>query len=154
MNAIYWAVDDPIRPKSHDQGALVTPGATPPMDALMCVQGPLALRQHPRWRVVPSLEVGELAGYAPPSPGRASRWLDAAPRIGNSVFLKLFTHGAAEKNAGPLLGGDIDRTIDHVRDACRARSWHLAFATARDCHEAILRAAGLPASSAPQAAGA
>lgn len=137
VNAIYWAVDDPAQPKSHDRGPLVQPGATPPEHALLCIQGPLTLRAHPRWKVLPSLEVGELAGYAPPSQDRADRWLDAAPRIGNEIFVKLFTHGAPEKNATPLLGGDIAAAIEQVRRACRSRGWRLAHATAWDCFCAI-----------------
>lgn len=148
VNAIYWAVDDPDRPRSHDSGDLVVPGAVPPRDALLCVQGPLTMRSHPRWRVVPSLEVGELAGYAAPSPARAVAWLDAAPRIGNEVFVKLFTHGAPEKNAGPLLDGFIDRVLRDVQRACTARGWRLSFDTAWECYTAILAAAGLPLPSA------
>jgi hypothetical protein len=137
VNAIYWAVDDPRRPKSHDRGPLVTVGAVPPTDALLCVQGPLAIRPHPRWRILPSLEVGELAGYAPPAADRAARWLDAAPRVGNAVFVKLFTHGAAEKNARPLLGGHIGAHIAHLRAACHQRGWRLAHGTAWDTFQAI-----------------
>lgn len=137
VNAIYWAVDDPARPKSHDDGPLVTRDAPAPADALLCVQGPLTLRPHPRWRIVPTLEVGELAGYAPPAPARARAWLDAAPRLGNDVFVKLYTHGAPEKNAGPMLGGDLDRAIAQLRDATHARGWRLAHATAFDVWRTI-----------------
>jgi hypothetical protein len=140
VNAIYWAVDDPARPKSHDTGILATVGRSAPPDALLCVQGPLALRPHPRWRPLPSLDVGELAGYAPPAPERAERWLAAAPRIGNDVFVKLFTHGAPEKNGGPLLGGFIERTIADVRTACHRREWRLQHATAWEMSQRILSA--------------
>lgn len=140
VNAIYWAVDDPDRPKSHDRGPLVTVGATAPKDALLCVQGPLTVRAHPRWRLLPSLEVGELARYAPPEPTRAEHWLDAAPRIGNEVFVKLFTHGAPEKNAEPLLNGFAADTIEQVRTAAHRRGWRLAFATAWEMFGAIAAA--------------
>ncbi|MEI2720460.1 MAG: hypothetical protein V9E87_09970 [Gemmatimonadales bacterium] len=145
VNAIYWAVDDPVRPKSHDTGPLVTPGATPPKDALLCVQGPLTMRPHPRWRILPSLEVGELAGYARPGADRADCWLDAAPRIGNEVFVKLFAHGAIEKNARPMLGGDLDTTLRQVRAACARRGWRLAHATAWEMFNAIEAARLAPA---------
>ncbi|HEY4099463.1 MAG TPA: hypothetical protein VGM20_01145 [Gemmatimonadales bacterium] len=140
INAIYWAVDDPAQPKSHDTGRLVEPGATAPDDALLCVQGPLTLRRHPRWRVLPTLEVGELAGYAAPSRARARAWIDAAPRIGNAIFLKLYTHGAPEKNAGPLLGGFIEETIALLQAQCEARRWELAFATAWETYLAVEQA--------------
>ncbi|MES2124544.1 MAG: hypothetical protein V4503_07615 [Gemmatimonadota bacterium] len=143
VNAIYWATDNPSEPKSHDSGALVARGVAPPPDALLCVQGPLGLRPHPRWRVLPTLEVGELAGYAPPGAVRVTNWLDHAPRIGNDVFLKLFTHGAPEKNAGPLLGGFIDQVLRDVRAEANRRRWRLNFVTAWECHQQILSAAGL-----------
>ncbi|HEY8061518.1 MAG TPA: hypothetical protein VID74_01915 [Gemmatimonadales bacterium] len=137
VNAIYWAVDDPARAKSHDTGSLATRDGAPPRDALLCVQGPLTLRRHPRWRVIPSLEVGELAAYAAPSRARAKHWLDAAPRIGNDLFVKLYTHGAPEKNSGPLLEGFIDGAVNHVRAECRRRGHRLRFATAWEFCQAI-----------------
>jgi hypothetical protein len=145
VNAIYWAVDDPARPKSHDQGILVEPGTPPPAAALLCVQGPLALGRHPRWRVLPTLDVGELAGYAAPSAARAVRWITHAPRIGNDIFVKLYTHGAPEKNATALLGGHIAHAIAHVRSACEARGWRLRHATAWETYQRILAAAGVHA---------
>jgi hypothetical protein len=144
VNAIYWAVDDPRAPRSHDRGRLVQPDVAPPPDALLCIQGPLTLRPHPRWRVLPTLEVGELAGYALPSPDRVEHWLRAAPRIGNDVFLKLYTHGAPEKNAEPLLGGAIDRMFNSLRAACTGRGWRLEFVSAWEMHLSVLRAAELP----------
>ena len=144
VNAIYWAVDDSVLPKSHDSGQLVTPGAPRPADGLLCIQGPLTVHSHPRWRILPTLEVGELAGVAPPSRTRAECWLDAAPRIGNDVFVKLFTHGAPEKNAGPLLGGFIDRTLNDVRAACTDRGFRLHFVSAWECRRAVFDAAQLP----------
>lgn len=144
INAIYWAVDNPATPRSHERGVLVQPGKAPPVDALLCIQGPLSVRAHPRWRILPSLEVGELAGYAPPSPSRAVAWLDAAPRIGNDVFVKLFTHGAPEKNAEPLLGGFVDQVLSDVRSACLAREWQLSFVTAWEMNGIIRRLAAAP----------
>jgi hypothetical protein len=142
VNSIYWAVDDPDRPKSHDSGPLVVPGAVPPAEALLCVQGPLTLRAHPKWRVLPSLEVGELAANAPPAPDRAERWLDAAPRIGNDVFVKLFAHGAIERHARPMLGHDIALTLQHMRAACGRRGWRLRYDTAWEMFTAIEVARG------------
>src|SRR6202043_585670 len=42
INSIYYATDDPARPKSHDRGINV--GSAPrPANSLMLIQGPLAL---------------------------------------------------------------------------------------------------------------
>jgi hypothetical protein len=129
VNSIYWAVDDPLRPKSHDDGIPARPGGTPPASGLLMVQGPLGLG----WQGLrPFLEVGELAGHKSVSRGRAKVWLDNAPRIGNQVFLKLHSHGAPEKNAGPLLGGLLGEAIEAIKAVCRTRDWALRHATAWD----------------------
>jgi hypothetical protein len=131
VNDIYWAIDDPALPKSHDTGTRLLPAHPAPADALLMVQGPLTVRRHPRYRVLPTLEVGELAGYALPTPQRARAWLRAAPRVGNHVFVKLFGHGAQERNGPPLLeGGGLDRCLTMVRDECARRNWRLGFLSA------------------------
>jgi hypothetical protein len=131
VNTIYWAIDDPQQPKSHDRGIPLAAGSAPPPEALLMIQGPLTVRTHPRYKVVPTLDVGELAGYALPSPARAHAWLRAAPRVGNHVFVKLYGHGAQERNGPPLLQqGGLDRCISMVRDECRRRGWRLGFLSA------------------------
>ena len=131
VNQIYWAVDDPARPKSHDSGTALIPGVAAPTDSLLMMQGPLTVRMHPRYRVLPTLEVGELAGYALPTPQRARSWLRAAPRVGDHVFVKLFGHGAQERNGPALLnGGGLDRCLTMVREECDRRGWRLGFLSA------------------------
>ncbi len=81
--------------------------------------------------MIPTLEVGELAGYALPTPQRAHAWLRAAPRVGNHLFVKLFGHGAHERNGAALLeGGGLDRCLAMVRDECSRRGWRLGFMSA------------------------
>ena len=131
VNSIYWAVDDPQGPKSHDTGIPLRIGEAAPPDSLLMVQGPLTLRRHPRYRVLPTLEVGELAAYALPTAARARAWLAAAPRVGNHVFVKLFGHGGQERNASALLdGGGLDRCLTLVRSECARRGWRLGFLSA------------------------
>ena len=43
VNTVYWATDDPLKPKSHDTGVPVTPGKKQTGDLLM-VPGPLGFR--------------------------------------------------------------------------------------------------------------
>src|SRR5262249_4722919 len=121
VNTIYWAKDDPFRPKSHDTGVPVTPNSGVAGDLLM-IPGPLTLNLR-EWRrpLVPRLEVGELAGNCQPTRHRAELWQRVAPRIGEDLFIKLFAHGAPEKNAVPLLADDgvLDRTLRYLTDDCR-----------------------------------
>ena len=134
VNSIYWATDDPGRPRSHDDGVPVRPGGTPPASSLLLVQGPLAIRRN---GFRPSLEVGELAGHDPVTEGRVEAWLRAAPRVGNHVFVKLHGHGAPEKNAAPLLDKDLAAALTLTRAACERRGWQLAHATAWEAYRAI-----------------
>ena len=146
VNSIYWAVDNPEAPKSHDDGIPVTPGGTAPPEALLMVQGPLGVRwPRERWPR-PALEVGELAGNNPVTPGRVASWLDCAPRLGGHVFVKLHTHGAPEKNAGPLLERDLDRVFTLVHQQAAERGWQVVHATAWDVVRGIeaLIAGGSP----------
>jgi hypothetical protein len=78
---------------------------------------------------VPRIETGELAGYSRPSLHRARLWLKHAPRIGEDVFIKLYAHGAPEKNAGPMLGGDLDRMFECMAQVCAESGVALHFAT-------------------------
>ena len=78
VNQIYWATDDPQRPKSYDTGTPLEPGG--PGGDLLMIPGPLGLRW--RERMLPRIEKGEIAGYDLPTAYRFRRWLDFAPRLG------------------------------------------------------------------------
>jgi hypothetical protein len=139
VNSIYWAIDDPLRPKSHDRGPIVEAGRWEPGDLLM-IPGPIGPRWEPgRWR--PKLEAGELAHRDPATPRRVRGWLDMAPRVGADIFLKLHTHGTQERTRAALLGGVLDETFRLIADECRRRGIALHFATAWDLREAVERAA-------------
>ena len=132
VNRIYWATDDPSRPKSHDRGTPVRVGGDVEGDLLM-IPGPLTLNLQ-EWRTarVPRLEVGELAGHAQATRHRVALWKRVAPRIGEDLFIKLFAHGAPEKNAGPLLDPDgvLDRTFRYLADDARRAGQQLFFVSA------------------------
>jgi len=144
VNTIYWAKDDPTRPKSHDTGVPVTAHGAVAGDLLM-IPGPLTLNLR-EWRVplVPRVEIGELAGHCQPTAHRVSLWKRVAPRIGEDLFIKLFAHGAPEKNAGPLLADDgvLDRTLRYLAEDSLRSGTQLFFVSAwhmRTAVEAIRR---------------
>jgi hypothetical protein len=138
VNTIYWATDDPVRPRSHESGIPLKPGGPVAGDLLM-IPGPLALNLK-EWNqpLVPKLEIGELAGNALPTRYRAKLWTKAAPQIGGDVFIKLFAHGAPEKNAGPLLeGGALARTLDYLAEEAADLGAQLLFVSAWEMWQAI-----------------
>jgi len=132
VNTIYWAKDDPVRAKSHDTGVSVTARGSVDGDLLM-IPGPLTLNLR-EWRrpLVPRLEVGELAGHCWPTRHRVRLWKRAAPRLGEDLFIKLFAHGAPEKNARPLLDDDgvLDRTLRYLTEDCRRSGLQVFFVSA------------------------
>ncbi len=113
VNSIYYAFDDPMRPKSHDKGIPARNGQAPPEGGLLIIQGPLQLDWgRRRLRVLPGLENADLHGSAPPSERRLRLWLQAQVGVvGRSgwIFVKLHTHGAVERNAAALFGETTQR---------------------------------------------
>lgn len=113
INQIYYAIDDPHLPKSHDRGVRAAVGTTPSEDKLLLIQGPLllALRRETGKRLL-QLENGNLSASQPPSRSRIGNWLRACVQVKGREdwsFIKLHTHGAPEENANVLLG---DAMID------------------------------------------
>ena len=139
VNTIYWANDDPKRPKSHDTGLPLA--ANRPVDGdLLMVPGPLTVNLR-EWRrpLVPRIEVGELAGHCLPTRHRVTLWKRVAPRLEKDLFIKLFAHGAPEKNAVPLLEEDgvLARTLRYLADDGRASGVQLFFVSAWHMRVAI-----------------
>lgn len=108
INSIYYATDDPHRPKSHNTGVDVRVGGRPVGD-LLIVQGPLTLD----WRRL-KIENAEVAGYCPATPRRVKLWVDQ--RIGVAgkpdwVFVKAHTHGCQERNFSAALDGTLHEAL-------------------------------------------
>jgi hypothetical protein len=117
VNVIYRVTDGPNRPRSFARGALVRPGL-PAVGDLTLIPDPLALDSGMRGPLRPCLESGELAGYRLPSRHGARFWLRIAPRLAGHVFIKLFGHGAQERNSGPLLQGGLDVFFSSLEHEC------------------------------------
>jgi hypothetical protein len=138
LNSIYWAKDDPARPKSYDTGIDVVPGGPVAGDLLM-IQGPFGVYlrhglRHGRWR--PSIEIGELSAANPVTPQRVQVWMEAAPRIGSDLFLKLFSHGTQERNCGVLLNGGLAELFTELQQQCSRMGAELRFVTAWQMYQA------------------
>jgi hypothetical protein len=134
VNQIYWCTNNPDnRPRSFDHGIEATPGGGKRGDLLM-ITGPLGLRFRDRLR--PRLETGEIAGYDLPAPSRVRQWFDLAPTIGDELFLKLYTHGAPEKNLEPLLNGGLGNLFRWIAEEADSRGMEFHWATAWEMYQA------------------
>lgn len=110
LNSIYYAVDDPARPRSHEYGVPARAGTQAPPNALLMVQGPLTFDMRRRiWKVFPGLENGAIDssdGHVP-TLERFASWVNVGVAVAGRpewVFVKVYTHGAVEGNAAVLLG--------------------------------------------------
>jgi hypothetical protein len=136
INSIYWAVDDPHRPKSHDRGVGVRAGARPP-NSLLMIQGPLTLDWSRRkFGVLPGIENACLQKTQPPTEKRLELWLRAGvtiPTRPNLYFVKLHTHGVNEPNQDVLLGEPMVRFHALLRErADRDPLFRYHYVTARE----------------------
>jgi hypothetical protein len=133
INAIYYAKDDPLRPKSHDWGVDVGMNDAAPSDSLMLIQGPLLLDARRR-----RIENGCLQASQPPDMHRLELWLKAnvhVPSRPDWRFVKLHTHGAPQANQEILLGQsmlEFHRGLQKRADA--DRKFHFHYVTAREMY--------------------
>lgn len=143
-NSIYWAVDDPGRPKSHDAG--VPLGTAPrPANALLMIQGPLLLDWGRRkWGLLPGIENGDLIPALPPSGRRLDLWLRAGVHVPTRpgwVFVKLHTHGCKDDNTPCLLGPPmVEFHRELRRRADRDPLFRFHYVTAREMANLALAA--------------
>jgi hypothetical protein len=144
INSIYYACDDPLRPRSHDRGADVGAGPAP-ANALMLIQGPLLLDWGRRkWGLLPRLENACIQATQPPTAGRLNLWLKARVQVPGRpdwFFVKLHTHGAKGSNADVLLGGAMASFHEALaRRAAEDPQFHFHYVTARETYN-LVRAA-------------
>ena len=138
VNRIYYAVDDPARPRSHDTGTDVGRGP-PPDRGLMLIQGPLVLDWGRRkWGVLPRVENACLQGNQWPSDARLANWLRARVQVASRpdwFFVKLHTHGANEANMPVLLGQPMAAFHRRLRErADRDPAFRFHYVTAREMY--------------------
>jgi hypothetical protein len=134
VNTIYYCNGDPQRPKSYDDGVPVTVGGGVDGD-LLIIPGPLGMRW--RDRLLPRLETGELRYGNVATPYRVRRWVDIAPRIGGDSFIKLYTHGAQERNSAALLSGLLETGFNLLVEEAGRRECAIHFVTAWQMYLAI-----------------
>lgn len=141
INSIYYAIDDPGRPKSHDTGVKVQAGVEGHGD-LMIIQGPLTLNWRRRSRgFFPRIENGEIDADNPPLPDRVDLWVRQHIHVKGRpewIFVKVHTHGATEHNAAVFLGEPFHVLHRHLQERYNdGVQFKLHYVTAREMYNVI-----------------
>lgn len=141
VNAIYYATDDPQRPKSHDTGVPVRAGGKASGD-LMIVQGPLGLNWRERkFGVMPRIENADVRRGCPPTPARVDDWVRTGIHVEGRpewVFVKVHTHGTQERDMDTLLGQSAHTMHTHLETRYNdGREYVLHYVTAREVYNII-----------------
>jgi hypothetical protein len=140
-NSIYYAVNKPGQPRSHDSG--VDAGTAPvPDNSLLLIQGPLIFDWRRRKKgVLPSLENGCLQASQPPAVERLHAWLKARVQVPSRpdwFFVKLHAHGAEEQSHDALLGPPmVQFHLDLCEMARRNPRFHYHYVTAREMYNLV-----------------
>lgn len=141
VNSIYYAIDDPKKPKSYNTGSLARVGEKNARGLLM-VQGPLGFRWKGRKRkYFPSVDDGEIAGNNPPTRERVDFWVNTGVHVlgrPDWVIVKAFTHGAPKREHKTLLGVPIITMHNHLKEKYNnGTSHYLHYVTSRELYNII-----------------
>lgn len=144
VNSIYWAVDDPHRPKSHNTGIDLGTAPKPP-NSLLMIQGPLVIDWKQRkFGIIPKVENSCLQKNQPPDKNRIECWLNAGVSVAtkpNWLFAKLHTHGVNEPNQDVLLGQPMVRFHETLQERTdRNPLFRFHYVTAREMANIALAA--------------
>jgi len=148
INSIYYATDDPLKPKSHDVGVPVRVGGSESGD-LMIVQGPLGLNwRNRRLGVMPRIENADVRRGSPPTPERVDAWVRTGVHVEGRpewVFVKVHTHGLQDHDMDTLLGAPTDAMHAHLDRAYNdGKRYVLHYVSAREVYNIVKAAeAGL-----------
>ncbi len=135
VNSIYYAIDTPGMPKSHDWGVDAKVGSRG--KGLLMVQGPLRLNfKIKKYGLIPRIENGSLLGNYLPSQERVKLWIDTGIHIQGApehVFVKLYTHGAQESVMRMMFdNGGLKTLFEAIRSYGDEEKVSIHFVSARE----------------------
>jgi len=141
INSIYYAIDDPTKPKSHDTGVDVSVRGGQKGD-LILIQGPLCLSwKRRKWFFLPRLENGSLIDNNPPYADRVDLWISRNIHVqgkSNWIFVKVYTHGCQEGNMKMLLDGGLDFMFSYLASNYNdKKKFFLHYVTCREMYNII-----------------
>jgi len=141
INSIYYAIDDPDKPKSHDTGISATTGKQS-QRGLLCIQGPLCFNlKYRKFGVIPRIENGCLTCDIPMTRERIHLWLKQRIHVQNRsdvVFIKLYCHGTQEKSMDYFFKqGALGKLFSLLEEYCSINNHTLYYVSARQMYNVI-----------------
>ena len=145
VNEIYYCVDDPDKPKSHDSGVPTRVGYHPRANEFMIFEGPLVV-DWADWQSVthPTFEDGNLYYEMETNLHRFEVWLNANIHVegrSNWVFVRPFTHGChlrAEGSYENIYGENMHRMLTEVERLYNdGQKYRLHYVTAREAYNIV-----------------
>jgi hypothetical protein len=141
INSIYYAIDDPHKPKSHNSGRRVRVGESQPHD-LMIIQGPLGLIWHSRkFGLLPRIENSDIRTSSPPTRKRIDEWVNIGIHVEGRpewVVVKIHTHGTQEPDMPTLLGQSMGDAFTYLENKYNdGVEWKLHYVSARETYNII-----------------
>lgn len=141
VNSIYYAIDNPEKPKSHDTGRDVEVGKKG--GGLLMIQGPLGLSWHkPKYGVLPRIENGGIYANNPPTMKRIASWLDCNVHVDGvlkHVFIKIYTHGTQEGVMKALFDKNgFERLFEGLAEISEQKGIKLHYLSARETANMVL----------------
>ncbi len=141
LNTIYYAKDDPEKPKSYETGRPIVKGGKAWGDLLL-IQGILGLNWKVRKKgVFPQIENSDVRRTFPPTPNRVDLWVDQGIHVEGKpewIFIKIHTHGAQDGDMDTLLGEPIKEMHRHLTTQYNdGEDYALHYVSAREMYNII-----------------
>ncbi len=141
INSIYYAIDDPEKPKSHNTGKLSVAGKKN-QPGLLCIQGPLGFNSKSRkFGIIPRIENGNLSVDMPITMDRIRIWVNSrisVSRRKNIIFVKLYTHGTQDKIMKWFFDqGALNELFNQLEAYCNTNKIRLFYVSARQMYNVV-----------------
>jgi len=135
INSIYYAQDDPERPKSHDTGIDLRVGGSCE-GRFFLMQGPLGINF--KTKKFPKIENSNITSNNWGREDRVKTWLDSDIHVKGKPewkFIKLHTHGAVERDHDALFGDKAIRMHSTLNKLYNdGEKFQLHYVTAREAY--------------------
>ena len=141
VNQIYYAFDDPGKPKSYNRGKAVRVGEKKFEDSLMIVQGVLGFRLDNQKKFKFAIDYSDLDFDDPPTEARVDFWAKNSIAIKgkpNFRFIKLHTHAGREMRWDANFGKTADKAFGYMEERYNdGKKYLLHYVTARQMYNCL-----------------